>query len=102
MRSMALRLRQRKGEKQFFHLRLALGGMFGMAPPPSTWRRMASLSYPLSPCRISHTGSFSNSSAPAVQSAIWPPVSMKASGRQWASVSAWILVVRLPREWPIA
>ena len=31
-----------------------------------------------------------------------PPVSMKARGRHWASVSAWILVVRPPRERPIA
>ena len=37
-----------------------------------------------------------------MQSATWPPVSMKAMGRHWASVSAWILVVRPPRERPIA
>jgi hypothetical protein len=37
-----------------------------------------------------------------VQSAIWSPVSMKAMGRHALSVSAWILVVRPPRERPIA
>jgi hypothetical protein len=42
------------------------------------------------------------SAAPAVQSATWPPVSMKAIGRQSVSVSAWIFVVRPPRERPIA
>jgi len=46
MRPMPLRARYRAGEKQFFHLRLALGGMFGMAPVASTWRRIASVSYP--------------------------------------------------------
>jgi hypothetical protein len=29
-------------------------------------------------------------------------VSMKATGRHWASVSAWIFVVRPPRDRPIA
>lgn len=37
-----------------------------------------------------------------MQSGTWPPVRMKASGRQAASVSAWILVVRPPRERPTA
>jgi hypothetical protein len=32
----------------------------------------------------------------------WPPVGMKASGRQWVSVSAWIFVERPPRERPMA
>lgn len=41
MRSMALRLRYRKGEKQFFHRRLAFGGMFGIAPRSDTCWRMA-------------------------------------------------------------
>ena len=38
---------------------------------------------------------------PAVQSATCPPVSRKAMGRQSRSVSAWILVVRPPRERPM-
>jgi hypothetical protein len=32
MRSMALRLRWRTGEKQFFHRLFAFGGMFGIVP----------------------------------------------------------------------
>jgi hypothetical protein len=32
MRSMALRSRQRCGEKQFFHFRFAFGGMLAKAP----------------------------------------------------------------------
>ena len=39
---------------------------------------------------------------PAVQSATWPPDSMKAIGRHALSVSAWILVVRPPRDRPMA
>ena len=34
----------RAGEKQFFQRRLALGGMFGIAPVASIWRRIASVS----------------------------------------------------------
>jgi hypothetical protein len=34
--------------------------------------------------------------------ATWPPVSRSATGRQKRSVSAWIFVVRPPRERPIA
>ncbi len=37
-----------------------------------------------------------------LQSATWPPVSMKAIGRHSASVRAWTFVVRPPRERPIA
>lgn len=47
-------------------------------------------------------GKRSSSSAPALQSAACPPVSRNASGRQKRSVRAWILVVRPPRERPMA
>ena len=39
MRSMAFLSRYSTGEKQFFHMRLDLGGMFGIAPLASIWRR---------------------------------------------------------------
>jgi hypothetical protein len=38
----------------------------------------------------------------ARRSGAWPPVRRKAIGRQSRSVSAWILVVRPPRERPVA
>ena len=41
MRLTAFRPRQRKGEKQLFHLRLALIGMLGIAPRCSTCLRIA-------------------------------------------------------------
>jgi hypothetical protein len=44
----------------------------------------------------------SSSAAPAVQSATWPPVSMKARGRHRVPVSAWIFVVRPLRDRPMA
>ncbi len=47
-------------------------------------------------------GRRSSSSAPALQSATCPPVRRKARGRQKWSVSAWIVVVRPPRERPRA
>ena len=68
----------------------------------SILRRTASLSYPLSPFRITAGGIWSSRAAAAVQSATWPPVSRKARGRQKRSLSAWTFVVRPPRERPIA
>ena len=47
-------------------------------------------------------GICSNRTSAAVQSATLPPVSRNAMGRHRQSVSAWIFVVRPPRERPIA
>lgn len=102
MRSMAFRSRESIGETQFFQRRLAFGGMFGIVLFSSTCRRMAWLSYPLSPCRMRAAGICFSTAEPAVQSATWPPVSRNAMGRQSRSVSAWILVVRLSRDRPMA
>jgi hypothetical protein len=81
---------------------MALGGIFGAVPLLSILRRTASLSYPLSPYRIVGSGIWSSRVSAAIQSATWPPVNRNAIGRQRLSVSAWIFVVRPPRERPIA
>src|SRR5690606_31934591 len=63
---------------------------------------MASLSYPLSAFSRDVGGMRWMSTSPALQSATWPPVRRKATGLQSSSVRAWILVVRPPRDLPIA
>src|SRR5690242_16555252 len=97
MRSMAFRSRYREGEKQFFQRRFAFGGMFGAASLLSILRRRRSLSYPLSPFRITAAGIWSSRTSAAVQSATWPAVSRKARERRKGSVRAWTFVVR-PRR----
>jgi hypothetical protein len=68
------------GREAIFQTRFAFGGMFGMVPRSSTCRRIASESYPLSACRISHGGNQFSNPDPAVKSATWPPASRKATG----------------------
>ena len=64
--------------------------------------RKLSASYPLSAmvCLLASTDA-SKGSAPLI-SATFPPVSRKARGRPSSSTMAWILVVRPPRDRPMA
>jgi hypothetical protein len=83
-------------------LRLALLGITakGAAALESACRWSASS--PLSPISQALGAAWSKSGAATVISAIWPPIKWKASGWPARSIRASILVVRPPRERPMA
>ena len=77
-------------------------GMTGLVPFSSNSSRNSALSYALSPSM--HFGFFTLriSRSAAGQSCAWPPVNRIAIRRPLASASAWIFVLRPPRERPTA
>jgi len=76
--------------------------MTGLVPFSSNSSRNSALSYALSPSM--HFGFFTLriSRSAAGQSCAWPPVTRIAIRRPLASASAWIFVLRPPRERPTA
>src|ERR1700730_9727960 len=77
-------------------------GMTGFAPRRTISPRRSSPSYPLSARSALMGGASARTSGAAAISASWPGVRCRTTGRQSGSLSAWIFVVRPPRERPIA
>src|SRR6185436_13923712 len=78
--------------------RLDLLGMTGLAPRRTISPRRLSPSYPLSARSALMGGASARTSGAAAISASWPGVRCRTNGRQSGSLSAWIFVVRPPRE----
>src|SRR3954454_4296487 len=82
-------------------VRLAFGGMTARAPRSFKSARSVSLSNALSASRAAKAMSLSKGSTPAL-SCLWPGSSTNCSKLPRASTKATILVVRPPRDRPMA
>lgn len=99
---MTLRLRQATRSWLGGRSRFDLGGITASVPWAARMSRTSLASCALSPISRLMSGTLASNARPPTMSCTWPAVSERAYRRPSPSQSAWILVVRPPRERPIA